>query len=72
MRHEKIIVREDGTKVRIVVNFHADYIGEGYAWSGTSQKCEKGKRKFTGNNIATTDELYKAQIELWEKLKPTL
>ena len=44
MRHEKIIKREDGAKVRINIEFHAEWSLNKVDWSFTVDKCEKGKR----------------------------
>lgn len=41
MRAEKVINREDGSRVKIAVNIH--YAGD---YSVLVEKCEKGKRKF--------------------------
>ena len=44
MRHEKIIKRQDGSKVRINVSFYSDFGRNERKWEFTVDTCEKGKR----------------------------
>jgi len=44
MRHEKILKRKDGSKVKIVVKFSCDYIASGPHWEIDVYLCEPGKR----------------------------
>jgi hypothetical protein len=44
MRHEKIIKRADGSKVRINIEFRADWSSSKAEWSFRVDYCEKGKR----------------------------
>jgi hypothetical protein len=44
MRHEKVLKRADGSRVRINVEVLLDWSRKGTEWSFTVQRCEKGKR----------------------------
>lgn len=44
MYHEKIIRREDGSRVKIWVSFTCDSWGRKPEWSFGCQRCERGKR----------------------------
>lgn len=44
MRHEKILKRKDGSKVKIVVKYSCDYIGRGPNWQVDVYQCEPRKR----------------------------
>lgn len=44
MRHDKIIRREDGSRVRISVDVRMDFGDSHYSFNAS--KCEKGKRTF--------------------------
>lgn len=50
MTHEKILTRDDGTRVRISVTMSVRVYVSGYEffWSVICHKCQKGKRKFIG------------------------
>ena len=69
MRHEKIIKRENGDKLKIAVVFYSVKSWQKYfadVWF-----TAKGKRKeIYTNTAATPEEIYTAKMELWELLKP--
>lgn len=44
MRHEKILKREDGSKVKIVVKYSCDYITNGPSWQVDVYLCAPRKR----------------------------
>jgi hypothetical protein len=46
MRHEKIIKRSDGSKVRINIEFRAEWSRRTAEWSFSVDYCEKGKRTY--------------------------
>ena len=54
MRHEKIIKREDGSKVLIRVSFSTTNYSEGYNWGVDVLISAANKRKFT--NVVNTDD----------------
>lgn len=66
MTHEKIIKREDGTEVKIVMMIKAD-IWYKPAW-GEFHRIEN----LNYRPKLSTEEILSAKLELWEKLKPTL
>lgn len=70
MRHEKIIKRENGDKLRIAIVFYASF-STGYKYSADVWFTAKGKRKeIINKDIATPEEIHTAKLELWEQLKP--
>lgn len=44
MKHEKIIRRDDGSKVRIIVELRVELFQELHSWLFNVDLCEKGKR----------------------------
>ena len=71
METEKIIKREDGSRVRIVTSFTCEYRRNEFRYLSMVQRCGKGKRKWvTDYDAATKDEIISAQLELWETIKP--
>jgi len=44
MRHEKIIKREDGSRVRIKIEFRAEWNSRDVVWDFSVDVCQKGKR----------------------------
>ena len=47
MKHEKIIKREDGSRVRITVSLLVEWSRSEPRWSFVVHRCEKGKRTWT-------------------------
>jgi hypothetical protein len=47
MRHEKILKREDGSRVSIRVEFYSDWNANKPVWDFVVYACEKGKRTWT-------------------------
>ena len=75
MLHEKIIKRDDGTEIRIRVDFYVDF-ARSYWTEPTISVKDKGKTKFYTTpyyteNLVTKQEILDAALELWHKLKPT-
>lgn len=58
MRHEKIIKRDDGSRVMLVVEFNADY--RGVMWRVDVRRSAPGKRKFF-DVVDTNDFDYRLQ-----------
>ena len=46
MTHEKIIRRDDGSRVKIMVRLSAEWSRESYLWDFECYKCDAGKRTF--------------------------
>jgi hypothetical protein len=44
MKHEKIIRRDDGSRVKIEVQLLLDFYSDAAEWRFATYKCEKGKR----------------------------
>lgn len=44
MKHEKIIRREDGSKVRIIVELRVEPFRDHHSWEFSVDLCQKGKR----------------------------
>lgn len=74
MRHEKIIKREDGSRVRILVECTSSCTEHLFAhWGLGIFYSAPGKRKFynyDGECPVSEDEAYAVKLELWEKMKP--
>lgn len=49
MRHEKIIRRDDGSRVKITVSLTVDYCSNNANWDFQVHRCEKGKRSWESN-----------------------
>ena len=47
MRYEKILKRQDGSRVRILVEFRAEWNAIKPVWDFVVHACEKGKRTWT-------------------------
>jgi hypothetical protein len=47
MRHEKILKRQDGSRVRILVEFRVEWSASKPVWDFVVYACEKGKRTWT-------------------------
>jgi hypothetical protein len=75
MLHEKIIKRDDGTEIKILIDFYVDFRAPHWSPPTISVK-DKGKTKFYTTpyyteNLVTNQEILDAALELWHKLKPT-
>lgn len=46
MKHEKIIKRDDGSRVRITVELVVEWCRNEARWSFVVHSCDKGKRKW--------------------------
>ena len=44
MKHEKIIRRDDGSKVRIIVELRVELFRDSHSWEFSVDLCQKGKR----------------------------
>lgn len=44
MKHEKIIRRGDGSKVRIIVELRVELFRDSHSWEFSVDLCQKGKR----------------------------
>lgn len=71
MRHEKIVLRKDGTQYQICVNAYLDsYRNEEYRRLSMDER-----REYDNNNnlrFVKKEEIYDAKIELWNLLKPQM
>jgi len=47
MKHEKIIKRDDGSRIRITVNLVVEWSRTEPSWSFVVHSCDKGKRTWT-------------------------
>jgi len=79
MKHKLIIKRDDGSKVKIEIKLFIPFILEDeepeYRVSVFSK--DKCRRKWEYNHtlldchaLVTKEEVLKAKLELWEKIKP--
>jgi hypothetical protein len=71
MKHEKILKRPDGSKVKVYVSLNI--YNDGFNWSTGAFVCPAGKRKFEYNSTegaATAEEIKEVQMELIGKIKP--
>lgn len=60
MMHEKIIRRDDGSRVKITCDVRPRlFSGKGASYTTSVTKCEKGKRKFVPYNY-NYDYVYRA------------
>ncbi len=81
IRYDKLIPREDGSRLKIKTALCAD---EGGGFDGKNKRhyytsyvqvCAKGKRLFRApmeSERATLEEIHSAQLELWQSIKPEL
>lgn len=74
MKNEKIIKRRDGSRVKIVSNIYTDSNRVWFRWESYSYYCAPGKRTFktVTPSAATPEEMFEAEIELWNLIKPKL
>lgn len=76
MKKEKIIVRQNGLKVKITTYFSCESFSNEFRYSNYVCVCEKDKRTFRPpmdeNEAATKDELNLANLEMWEMIKPKI
>lgn len=71
MKHEKIIKRDNGDRVKISVSIYVESFGNDFKYNYGVDICPAGRRKFTyGYGEATPEEIHQAKLELWEKIKP--
>lgn len=63
MKHEKIIRREDKSRIKIKVSFFSDFRGNSYLCSVLT--CPKGKRKFV--NAVVTDDWNRRKLSMNER-----
>lgn len=75
MRHQKIIKREDGTRINIVIDLLVNLQSRNFGFK--LFVCAPKKRTFynvqnddLGLNKLTTSEILAAKLELWEMIKP--
>jgi len=79
MKHELIIKRDDGSKVKIEIKLFVHFMRDDgepeYRVSVFSK--DKGRRKWEYNHtlldchaLVTKEDVLKAKLELWEKIKP--
>jgi hypothetical protein len=72
VKYEKIIKREDGSRVKLTASFYSNYE---VIWHVRTERCEPKKRTFIevkGLGFATPEEILACKLGLWEKIKPTL
>lgn len=76
MDYEKIIKREDGSRVSITVRLHIERFRQSFEYVIDVASCEKSKRTWyyiKPDNIfdyVSNDEILQAKMELWESIKP--
>lgn len=66
MRHEKILKRQDGSRVRIVAELHIGYTDSKPRWSFYAMTCEPGKR--TWRSACDTDSYSYRNLDMAERL----
>lgn len=84
MIHEKIITRESGKQIKIVVDFVVTTLYRTYIPKYTTKQFWRGKGAKKWNDSptigigifdleksASEKEIEQAKLELWKKLKPT-
>lgn len=67
MKHEKLIKREDGSRVKIDVEFYANSIMGEHRYLYRVLICGKGKKKFT--NPANTDSYEYRSLSMPDRRK---
>lgn len=81
IKHEKIVRRENGLRLKIEVFLIVDewgrLIGDNkiFEYSSCVQACDKGKRKFRqplDSERPSREEIHSAKLELWQLIKPEL
>lgn len=97
LKHEKIIKRDDGSRVRITVELAVEWSCPEARWSFVVHSCEKGKRIWRtpvnhddfswrrlgaeerreednrrSLQLASSQEVEEAMMELWQKIKPSM
>ena len=87
MRIEKVIKRNDGSRIKIEVNLYLPSLyraDEKHEYNVMVCTCEKGKRTWkhipdTGSGeeaiklgLLVPDEIFQVKNELWEQIKPEL
>lgn len=73
MKFEKIVKREDGTRIKFEVSLYVDnFYPYSHRYNIGVQKCFPKKRtwKQAKTEDYTTDELLQAKTEYWQTLKP--
>lgn len=65
MRHEKILKRYDGTRVRLTVEVRVEWNSDVPVWSLRVAVCDKGKRTFV--NVVNDDDYKRRKLSYEEK-----
>lgn len=67
MRHEKIFKREDGSRVRVNIEFRADWSYSKPEWYFSVDTCEKGKRTWVP--ACNGDDYFFRKLTMAERAK---
>lgn len=76
MDYEKIIKREDGSRVSITIRLHIERYRPSFEYEIYVASCEKSKRTWHFINpdkifdYVSNDEILQAKMALWESIKP--